>query len=272
MCIRDRGDTISVSDEEVAHLALICRYNCFHSGFFRVCALANHSCDPNAAMKYVASMRKVVMVAVKDILPGEAITVKYFADLEYMMGVGRRRELLHKSWLFWCDCKRCARDLGVGGIEKAALTHESVACAACAAAGRFKGIVFLPTPGLEQQGAVVLLPSTGTCQNCSETTTFEGNSRRGDLHAMAQAVESIITVVQSGADIETVMKAVSAALAVLRPIVHQDHWSTRIILYCFCLYLHSAASRSFEIVSKRMMPLKDAALSLIHISEPTRPY
>lgn len=252
-----------VSNEEIAHLALICRYNCFHSGFFRVCALANHSCDPNAAMKYVAAQRKVVMVAVKDIQPGEAITVKYFADLEYMMGVGKRRELLHKSWLFWCDCGRCAHDLGVDVADKAVLTHESVTCESCAKAGRSGGFVFLPTPGHEGHMDDVKLPTSGTCPICKEVTTFQGGARAGDLSRMSQAVEGIITIVQSGADLETVMRAVSAALAVLRPIVHQDHWSTRIILYCFCLYLHSAVSRAFEMVSKRMVPLKEAAGPLL---------
>ena len=247
---------IVVSDTEIAHLALICRYNCFHSGFFRVCALANHSCDPNAAMKYVASQRKVVMVAVKDIHPGDAITVKYFADLEYMMGVGRRRELLYKSWLFWCDCSRCARDMGVGvGVgDVSTLTHESVKCKQCSGGG----YVYLPTPGLEEK-ADAKLPTSGVCTHCGATVTYEGDEWKHNLKTLAEAVETVIAIVQSGAEVAVVKAAVSSALVVVRPIVHSDHWSTRIILYCFCLYLHANVSRSFEAVARKMASVAEAA-------------
>lgn len=120
------ADVAEPEFRELLSTALMCRYNCFHSGFFRTCALANHSCHANIAMKYNSADETVKMIAVDTIQPGELMNVKYLSDAHFLLGVGKRRELL-RSWLFWCQCDRCLQDSQPTAIS------EFVQCPSCLA-------------------------------------------------------------------------------------------------------------------------------------------
>eukprot|EP00743_Colponemidia_sp_Colp-15_P007686 GILK01008320.1.p1 GENE.GILK01008320.1~~GILK01008320.1.p1 ORF type:complete len:726 (+),score=73.14 GILK01008320.1:176-2353(+) len=236
----------TVTLKELAHMAVACRYNCFHSGFFRTCALANHSCNPNAAMKYIAAQNKVVMVAVRDIAPGEDITVKYLPDLEYVMGVSRRRELLYRSWLFWCDCDRCDADL----FDKKNSKHEWIKCQKCK--DPVNGYAHLPNRGLYSETADPSIPESSECFGCGEAVTL---SKEQTLQAL-QTVELLfnrvrderLTLVAMG---DALMESWNGAAA----LVHEEHWTHRVQLYCFCLVLGDMIQSSFNFVaSKQILP------------------
>ncbi|KPI88930.1 hypothetical protein ABL78_1975 [Leptomonas seymouri] len=119
-------DVPEAAFRELLSISLMCRYNCFHCGFFRTCALANHSCHANIAMKYNSADETVNMIAVDTIQPGELMNVKYLSDAHFLLGVGKRRELL-RSWLFWCQCDRCLQDSEPNAIS------EFVQCPSCKA-------------------------------------------------------------------------------------------------------------------------------------------
>ncbi|CCD13316.1 unnamed protein product, partial [Trypanosoma congolense IL3000] len=110
--------------EELFLVSMMCRYNCFYHGFFRACALANHSCVANAAMKFDAASNTVTLIAVRPVEAGEFVNVKYLSDAQLLMGVGNRREYL-RSWLFWCSCERCTSDNDPNAF------HEHVQCTSC---------------------------------------------------------------------------------------------------------------------------------------------
>lgn len=236
----------SVTLNELAHMAVACRYNCFHSGFFRTCALANHSCNPNAAMKYVAAQNKVVMVAVRDIAPGEDITVKYLPDLEYVMGVSRRRELLYRSWLFWCDCDRCDADL----FDKKNAKHEWVKCQKCK--DPVKGYAHLPNRGLYSETPDPSILESSECFGCGAEVTL---TKEQTLQAL-QTVETLFNRIRDGQLTLVAMgNALMEAWQGAEHLVHDEHWTHRVQLYCFCLVLGDMIQSSFNFVaSKQLLP------------------
>ncbi|ESL06300.1 hypothetical protein TRSC58_06028 [Trypanosoma rangeli SC58] len=164
-----RGELPAMDDdafESLFALAVMCRYNCFYSGFFRACALANHSCLANAAMKYNPEDETVTLIAVRSISAGEFVNVKYLSDAHFLMGVGKRRECL-RSWLFWCKCDRCSTD------NESFATQEQIQCGQC------HGWTHLP---LTTECAVTrdrdpLLPQEKPCIHCGTIVAWSLESR-----------------------------------------------------------------------------------------------
>ena len=78
---------------------------------FPLAALCNHSCLPNAAVHYdnVAGVLRVR--ALRDIRPGDEVTISYI-DLGTGYVGARRRELLKQSFGFVCQCAACMASAG----------------------------------------------------------------------------------------------------------------------------------------------------------------
>ncbi|CUG87436.1 Hypothetical protein, putative, partial [Bodo saltans] len=250
---RIQPDTFSSSERRsIAHLALICRYNCFHSGFFRACALLNHSCLPNAAMKFVQRDQSVHMLVVSPIKTGDDITVKYLTDADYLEGVGRRRELLWNSWLFWCTCKRCTLD------DQSTSTSEFRKCSSSACTE----YVHCPTPGAESSSSVD--PNTTSerlCSACGTVTRWTVEER-----------DRIYTARTAAAQMEGDIASISSQFVRLRedvaPLVHPDHWIHRVLLYYFGVKATQAVGHWFQgLLSEQLLLSAVAPLALRSLSD-----
>lgn len=68
------------------------------------CAMANHACDPNAAVVFPNGGGKPVMVALREIQPDEEILNSY-VDLSAPTSV--RQAELEKTYAFTCACAKC---------------------------------------------------------------------------------------------------------------------------------------------------------------------
>jgi len=74
-------------------------------GVFPVSAMSNHSCDPNAVVKYTRDYTHS-LVATRNIAKGEEITHSYI--LNELPLQERRESLLEYGFL--CDCPKCTRE------------------------------------------------------------------------------------------------------------------------------------------------------------------
>ena len=128
--------------DEIFDLAVKCRYNYFFAGVFRTCALINHGCRPNAAMKCRpqqppssssssgganASGYNVSLEICRDVSPGDTLSVKYLSDFDFLNGLTCRRERMFGAWQFVCRCERCSAE------AQPSCKTEWVRCWACEA-------------------------------------------------------------------------------------------------------------------------------------------
>lgn len=74
-------------------------------GLFPVSSRFNHSCDPSACYSWNSSLSKMVVYAVKDIRPGEQITITYLGDIRLVRNF--RQRMLLEEFRFNCLCDAC---------------------------------------------------------------------------------------------------------------------------------------------------------------------
>lgn len=77
------------------------------SGVFPECSRFNHSCAPNASYAWNIASAKEAIYAVKDIAPGEQITVTYLDEERLNQSRSGRREILMRDFRFQCNCNVC---------------------------------------------------------------------------------------------------------------------------------------------------------------------
>ena len=77
-------------------------------GLYPTMCLLNHSCDNNTYKYYDGNT--MVLVACKNILPGEEVTEEYFPSVQVLPKDQRRVWLLEHYW-FDCQCTACQSDL-----------------------------------------------------------------------------------------------------------------------------------------------------------------
>ena len=65
----------------------------------------NHSCDPNAEVRFLFDDHRATLVATRRIRAGEEVSISYIDD-NARAGVKRRREML-AGWGFECECAKC---------------------------------------------------------------------------------------------------------------------------------------------------------------------
>jgi len=70
-------------------------------------SLFNHSCAPNAYLDAQAGRADRVML-IRDVRPGEEVTVAYPSDEVLLRPAALRQRPLQTSWGFACACERCA--------------------------------------------------------------------------------------------------------------------------------------------------------------------
>lgn len=204
---------------ELMHSALICRFNGFRDGFFRACALANHSCLANAAMKYRPDTQSVSLQAVHNIPANEAIHVKYLSDAHFLMGVGKRREYLH-SWLFWCQCSRCTQD------QREDADVEKIACPSCNA---YVFHPFTPNPTIKDE---LLLDMCATpCNSCGASLQNWGEINAPIVrHLLTNVTRSV--QMTSTPQLGKWFRETLEEIVLLK--VHPCHWLYRVLFYFYC--------------------------------------
>ncbi|KAH8606332.1 SET domain [Trypanosoma vivax] len=227
----------SMSDEDFEELylfAMMCRYNCFRSGFFRACALANHSCIANAAMKYNPGEKSMTLIAVRHIAAGEFVNVKYLSDAQFLMGVGKRREYL-RSWLFWCACSRCCSDSD--GTFGDGAPQEQMQCAHC---HRF---THLPFSSIREAAMETdpLIPREAPCLHCGATVSWSTESRQ-----LVEQVTDSFKIAATYTRVDEITEWFTRNVAKVHEVhVHPKHWLYRVLLYFFCVPLTSLINEHF---------------------------
>ncbi|KAK7969955.1 hypothetical protein PG996_001608 [Apiospora saccharicola] len=78
----------------------------FHSVFTEISRL-NHDCRPNCVYYFDPETVSNKVYAVRDIMPGEEITVSYIDGFQTS---GARRARLHEHWGFDCGCPACTAE------------------------------------------------------------------------------------------------------------------------------------------------------------------
>jgi hypothetical protein len=253
-------DGMAVSDA-VALTALQCRYNCFHRGFFRTCALLNHSCDANAAMKYSPGrslslhaqlpddanstcIGVVSLVTCRKIRKGEQVTVKYLGDFDFILGVLPRRDLLRASWLFVCDCRRCKSDL-----EPTAQTEWMRCTAETSAAGEgCGGIVHLPVPpDTDTAVAHSLDDLERLCPQCGKKAAVSEELKR-ELHDVRLRTLNLVTDFQRpGFLLKDLHDAAVAQRERVARHCHEAHWLHALVVYQFCVLAQRRVEEVFAV-------------------------
>lgn len=219
--------------EELLLVSLICRFNCFYTGFFRTCALANHSCNANIAMKYSPATQTVTMTAVKEIQPGELMNVKYLNDAYFLLGLCKRRQLL-QAWLFWCRCPRCVDD-----NDAATAVQEFVRCPKCAGYTHYP----IPAPLCEWSSADPLVNANPPCPQCGEGVAWDEDKLQV-FYALPDCQLDNASAQEAGAWLTgKLLTAHSLRL-------HPAHWIHRVLYYLFCLHLDSALQHHFGAIMR----------------------
>lgn len=259
--------------DELLLIALQCRYNRFHSGFFRTCALINHACDANAAMKYMPgrspsfhsdvdptkisgfdSIGIVGLVACRDIRRDEVISVKYLNDFDFLLGVAARRELLYGSWLFECTCPRCVAD------DQPDVTCEMVRCTTAGCGG------FAHLPLWTLDDSPVARKAMGIKRPCSvcgaEQSLGEDRAKLlSDVRLQALRVQAEFAQMPIFS-----LSDLHARIATLRQTVaehcHGDHWLHRVLLYVFCILAQRRVDECVEFFATGKIAVEAAAQQL----------
>lgn len=77
----------------------------------QILGLINHSCEPNASVRFELGTNELSIVANEDIVsPGTEVTICYFDECMLLRGVHSRRKYLREYYLFVCKCPRCNRE------------------------------------------------------------------------------------------------------------------------------------------------------------------
>lgn len=84
-------------------------------GLFLVCSRFNHSCNPSACYSWNTALSKILVHAVKDIQPGEQVTVTYLGDIRFPRSI--RQRILLEQFQFKCQCDLCTVRYVIEGVS-----------------------------------------------------------------------------------------------------------------------------------------------------------
>jgi len=77
------------------------------SALYTVQSACNHSCNPNVMPSFPNSDNRLVMMAIREIKPGDEICVSYLDDCTLARSRHSRIQRLEENYLFTCHCSRC---------------------------------------------------------------------------------------------------------------------------------------------------------------------
>jgi SET and MYND domain-containing protein 5 len=73
--------------------------------------MSNHSCEPNAEIKFKNNNNILTMVALTDINQNDEITISYLDECDLLRSRHSRQKILQANYLFNCECERCVEEL-----------------------------------------------------------------------------------------------------------------------------------------------------------------
>lgn len=79
-------------------------------GLYPLQSLCTHSCRPNAEATFPHNDHTLSLVALRDIRPGEEITVSYIDECSLSRSRHSRIKILRENHLFTCACPRCEEE------------------------------------------------------------------------------------------------------------------------------------------------------------------
>ncbi|KAL3863353.1 hypothetical protein ACJMK2_005112 [Sinanodonta woodiana] len=77
------------------------------SGLYKLQSACNHSCVPNAEIRFPHNNCILALVALKDIAPEEEICISYLDECERGRSRHSRQKYLRDNYLFSCSCEKC---------------------------------------------------------------------------------------------------------------------------------------------------------------------
>ncbi|CRL05548.1 CLUMA_CG018232, isoform A [Clunio marinus] len=81
------------------------------SGLYVTQSKINHSCKPNAEIRFPFSNSKLQVVALREIKPDEEICISYLDECQLDRSRYSRQKYLQENYLFLCDCEKCQEEV-----------------------------------------------------------------------------------------------------------------------------------------------------------------
>lgn len=81
------------------------------SGLYLTQSKINHSCNPNAEIRFPYSNNILQVVALRAIQPGEEICISYLDECQLHRSRHSRQKYLEENYLFACECDKCQEEI-----------------------------------------------------------------------------------------------------------------------------------------------------------------
>lgn len=81
------------------------------SGLYLTQSKINHSCRPNAEIRFPYSNNLLQVVALRDITADEEICISYLDECQINRSRHSRQRRLQENYLFLCDCEKCQEEI-----------------------------------------------------------------------------------------------------------------------------------------------------------------
>lgn len=81
------------------------------SGLYLQQSKINHSCNPNAEIRFPWSNHVLQVVALRDISADEEICISYLDECQLGRSRHSRQKFLQENYLFVCDCEKCESEV-----------------------------------------------------------------------------------------------------------------------------------------------------------------
>lgn len=81
------------------------------SGLYLTQSKINHSCNPNAEIRFPYSNSVLQVVALREINSDEEICISYLDECELNRSRHSRQKYLQENYLFLCECEKCQQEI-----------------------------------------------------------------------------------------------------------------------------------------------------------------
>lgn len=81
------------------------------SGLYLTQSKINHSCNPNAEVRFPYSNNILQVVTLRDINPGDEICISYLDECQLNRSRHFRQKYLQENYLFLCECEKCLEEI-----------------------------------------------------------------------------------------------------------------------------------------------------------------
>lgn len=105
--VDDLIDTLYTTLEDTAGQFL----NNEGSGLYLTQSKINHSCNPNAEIRFPYSNHVLEVVALREIEADQEICISYLDECQLSRSRHSRQKYLQENYLFLCDCEKCQEEI-----------------------------------------------------------------------------------------------------------------------------------------------------------------